>query len=236
MTVTDFTMRISAAILLGALIGLERQWRQRMAGLRTNALVSAGAAAFVTITMLLPGEGDSTRIAAQIVSGIGFLGAGLIFRDGFNVRGLNTAATLWCSAAIGTLSGLGFLSQAFITTFFVLGANVFLRPMARQIDRQPQETATEVPMSYRLQTICQEREEQHIRALLLNSIAREQLSLRAIRSEDLVDSQKVRVEADLTTDSRCDKLIEQIINRLSLEPSISGISWETVGGDTIALE
>jgi putative Mg2+ transporter-C (MgtC) family protein len=236
MTGIEFTMRISAAVLLGALIGLERQWRQRMAGLRTNALVSTGAAAFVAISMLLPGENDSTRISAQIVSGIGFLGAGVIFREGFNVRGLNTAATLWCSAAIGTLSGLGFVAYAAITTCFVLGANIFLRPVARKIDSQPSEVATEIPVAYRLQTVCQEKEEQHIRALLLNSIANEQLSLRAIRSEDMNGSSKVKVEADLTTTGRCDKLIEQIINRLSLEPSISGISWETVGDEVMILE
>ena len=92
-------LNLGAAFLLGGVIGFERQWRQRLAGLRTNTLVALGAATFVLFAGLFPGEGSPTRVAAQVVSGIGFLGAGIIFKEGFNVSGLNTAATLWCSAA-----------------------------------------------------------------------------------------------------------------------------------------
>jgi putative Mg2+ transporter-C (MgtC) family protein len=92
---------------LSALIGFERQWRNRHAGLRTNTLVALGSASFVIFEALVPGDASPTRVAAQVVSGIGFLGAGLIFREGLSVRGLNTAATIWCSAAIGVLAGAG---------------------------------------------------------------------------------------------------------------------------------
>jgi putative Mg2+ transporter-C (MgtC) family protein len=103
-----FTLRLSLALILVALIGAERQWRQRIAGLRTNALVAAAAAMFVMLTALTARTADdSFRIAAKVVSGIGFLGAGVILRQGLSVTGLNTAATLWCSAAIGTLAGYG---------------------------------------------------------------------------------------------------------------------------------
>ncbi|PLK80960.1 magnesium transport protein MgtC, partial [Klebsiella pneumoniae] len=95
--VFPYMTHLLAAMLLGALIGAERQWRQRMAGLRTNALVATGAAVFILSAMSASPDSPG-RIAAQIVSGIGFLGAGVIMRDGMNVRGLNTAATLWCSA------------------------------------------------------------------------------------------------------------------------------------------
>ena len=88
---------LGVATLMGACIGFERQWRQRMAGLRTNTLVAIGAASFVVFAGLFPDEGSPTRVAAQVVSGIGFLGAGIIFREGLQVSGLNTAATLWCS-------------------------------------------------------------------------------------------------------------------------------------------
>src|SRR3984893_16151016 len=98
---------LAAATLLGASIGFERQWRQRMAGLRTNTLVAIGAASFVIFAGLFPSEGSPTRVAAQVVSGIGFLGAGIIFRERLHVTGLNTAATLWCSAAVGMLAGAG---------------------------------------------------------------------------------------------------------------------------------
>ncbi|MDR0251735.1 MAG: MgtC/SapB family protein, partial [Brucellaceae bacterium] len=94
---------LTAAFILGGIIGFERQWRQRLAGLRTNTLVAVGAATFVLFASLVDGDTSPTRVAAQIVSGIGFLGAGIIFKEGFNVRGLNTAATLWCSAAVGVM-------------------------------------------------------------------------------------------------------------------------------------
>ena len=98
-------LHLTTALVCGAIIGSERQIRQRLAGLRTNALVALGAAGFVTFSALYPSEISQTRVAAQVVSGIGFLGAGIIFRDGFNVHGLNTAATLWCSAAVGLMAG-----------------------------------------------------------------------------------------------------------------------------------
>jgi putative Mg2+ transporter-C (MgtC) family protein len=99
--------RLSVALALGSVIGFERQWRQKMAGLRTNALVALGSCGFVVFSAMV-GEGDPTRIAAQVVTGIGFLGAGIILREGINVTGLNTAATLWCSAMVGTFAGAGF--------------------------------------------------------------------------------------------------------------------------------
>src|SRR5258708_17122987 len=98
---------LGMATLAGACIGFERQWRQRMAGLRTNTLVAIGAASFVIFEGLFPDDGSPTRVAAQVVSGIGFLGAGIIFREGVQVSGLNTAATLWCSAAVGLLARSG---------------------------------------------------------------------------------------------------------------------------------
>ena len=107
MTPEEAALNLAAAFCLSAVIGFERQWRNRLAGLRTNTLVALGAATFVVFAQLYPEEASPTRVAAQVVSGIGFLGAGLIFREGLSVRGLNTAATLWCSAAIGVLAGAG---------------------------------------------------------------------------------------------------------------------------------
>jgi putative Mg2+ transporter-C (MgtC) family protein len=96
------------------------------AGLRTNTLVCIGSAAFVLIAIRI---GDAAgRITSYIVSGIGFLGGGVIMKDGLTVRGLNTAATLWCSAAIGALCALGYPKEALITVFFITSTNIFLRP------------------------------------------------------------------------------------------------------------
>jgi putative Mg2+ transporter-C (MgtC) family protein len=97
----DSLVSLGAAFILGTLIGAERQYRQRGGGLRTHVLVAVGAATFVDIGMHLNGNAGATQIIAYVVSGVGFLGAGVIMKQGSNVWGLNTAATLWCSAAVG---------------------------------------------------------------------------------------------------------------------------------------
>ena len=137
MCLSEFTIRLSFAFILGSLIGIERQWRQRKAGLRTNTLVSTGSALFVMLSVMTENDTSPTRIAAQVVSGIGFLGAGVIMRDGMNVRGLDTAATLWCSAAVGTLTGAGLLAESVIGSIFILIANTVLRPIAHRVDESP---------------------------------------------------------------------------------------------------
>jgi uncharacterized membrane protein YhiD involved in acid resistance len=161
-----FAARAAIALLLGAVVGLERQWRQRLAGLRTNALVALGAALFELFAVLLAGAGgvDPTRIAAYVVSGIGFLGAGVILREGVTVRGINTAATIWCSAAVGVLAGAGYIPAAVIAAALVLLAHVALRPIARRLDRRPASTETEVETAYHFRAICRAADGAHIRA------------------------------------------------------------------------
>src|ERR1700693_2970328 len=130
----QFALRLSLAIGMGAMVGLERQWRQRMAGTRTNALVAAGAAAFgMCGFMVRDNSRGGGQIVSCVVSGIGFLGAGVIFKDSGSVRGLNTAATIWCSAAIGAISGLGNPLHALILTAAVLTTNIVLRPLAYRL-------------------------------------------------------------------------------------------------------
>jgi len=131
-------LRLALAGVLGGLIGLERELREREAGLRTHLLVSVGAALF-TIAGAYGFDSahvDPTRVAAQIVTGIGFLGAGAIIRQGFSVRGLTTAATLWVVAAVGLASGAGYYSGAVITTAVVLVALWPLRLIAYRILRR----------------------------------------------------------------------------------------------------
>ena len=88
MSIEQAALNLAVAFFLSAVVGFERQWRNRLAGLRTNTLVALGAASFVVFEAIVPGEASPTRVAAQVVSGIGFLGAGLIFREGMSVRGL----------------------------------------------------------------------------------------------------------------------------------------------------
>lgn len=136
-SIDQAAISLGMATFMGAAIGFERQWRQRMAGLRTNTLVAIGAASFVIFESLFPDDGSPTRVAAQVVSGIGFLGAGIIFREGLQVTGLNTAATLWCSAAVGLLAGSGHPLHAALATGFIVLINLTLRPLVRIINRQP---------------------------------------------------------------------------------------------------
>ncbi|GGG48980.1 MgtC/SapB family protein [Bizionia arctica] len=132
MTTTDFLLRLCAASLAGLLIGFERQWQHKSAGLKTNMLVATGAAIFTMLSIQFnhfSNDVDVTRIIAQVVSGIGFLGAGIIFKEGATVHGLTTAATIWCSAAIGCISGAGFFTETLICTFLVLIINIVLQPL-----------------------------------------------------------------------------------------------------------
>ena len=127
-----FIIRISICFILSILIGLERQFRHKTVGLRTNVLVSLGAFMFVSMSFNTI-TSDTTRIAAQVVSGIGFLGAGIILKDGNRIKGLNTAATLWCVAAIGVLTATGMVIEASIGTLFILSSNILLRMLSRKI-------------------------------------------------------------------------------------------------------
>lgn len=131
----EFLVRVLLATGCGALIGLERQYRSRTAGLRTQALVAAGAASFVLFGEQVGGTDAPVRIAAYVVSGVGFLGGGVILRQGFSVQGLNTAATLWCSAAIGCQAAAGHMIPALTLTAIVLAIHTVLRPFGRLLDR-----------------------------------------------------------------------------------------------------
>ncbi|MEV6776263.1 MgtC/SapB family protein [Streptomyces syringium] len=226
---------IAAGLGFGAVIGLERQWRSRMAGLRTNALVSAGSALFVLLSQYGFADATSTagydgsRVAAQIVSGIGFLGAGVIMRDGLSVRGLNTAATLWCSAAVGALAGTGLYVVAGLGTAGVVGANTLLRPLARGLDRKPR-GGSEVATDYYFEVVCTAPEEAHVRTLVVQSLARPGFRLRSVHSVDAETAGKVTVAAELTTERRDDSLLEEAVSRLSLEPTVSAVSWTVLHG------
>jgi len=138
----DTAFSLSTAFVLGGLIGLERQYRQRTAGLRTNILVAVGATIFVDAANRLAGHEGAVHVMAYVVSGIGFLVAGVIMREEGNVRGINTAATLWASGAIGACAGADLILEAGLATIFVLAANTLLRPVVSIINRQPLDTSS----------------------------------------------------------------------------------------------
>lgn len=137
MSLEKFIVYLLICFFLSFFIGIERQYRQRSVGLRTTILVAIGSYLFVSFSVLLNGYNiDVTRIAAQIVTGIGFLGAGVILKDGVKIRGLTTAATLWCTAAIGVLCASGFILEAISGTVIILFSNVFLRYVNKIVNQK----------------------------------------------------------------------------------------------------
>jgi putative Mg2+ transporter-C (MgtC) family protein len=225
-----FAARAAVALVLGATVGLERQWRQRTAGLRTNALVALGAALFELFAVLLSGEHgvDPTRIAAYVVSGIGFLGGGVILRDGIHVRGINTAATIWCSAAVGVLAGAGYIPAAVIAAVLILLAHLVLRPVGQRVDRLPATIDTEVEIIYEFRAVCKATKEAHIRVLVVRELSGDAFTLHSVRSHDIEPScGMVEVTAELHRYGRDDEALEAAVSRLSLEPSVSSVTWNT---------
>jgi putative Mg2+ transporter-C (MgtC) family protein len=212
---------MGAALLLGAAMGVERQWRHRMAGPRTNALVASAAAAFAMIGLIDPGTGNASRIVGQIVTGVGFLGAGVIFREGANVHGLNTAATVWCAAAVGALSGVGYPLYSVALAVAAILTNVALRPLSYKLqpDLEAQDT------NYIFQLTCSAKDETRVRALLLGVAERNGVSVTSINSEDLETGDRVRVNVSLRAPGRNDQCMEQLVAQLSLEPSVSAVRW-----------
>jgi len=133
----ELIQRLLTAALLGMVLGIEREMRQKDAGLRTNILIAVGAALFTLMSIEMSGPyGDPGRIAAQIVTGIGFLGAGAIMRTDTGVQGLTTAATVWVNAAVGVAAGGGSYHLAFIATGVTLAALLVLQPIERLIARR----------------------------------------------------------------------------------------------------
>lgn len=216
--------RLGLALALGSVIGFERQWNQKMAGLRTNALVALGACGFVVFSRVV-GQGDPTRIAAQVVSGIGFLGAGIILREGVNIHGLNTAATLWCSAMVGTFCGGGFWALGVGAAGFVVATNLFLRPLLRRLNTRPL-SDEDGETHYTVELTCKGIEEAHTRSLLLHALSQAGLGLRRLDSEDIPDTSKVSVTAQAVAAKRNDSALEQVVGRLSLEPHVSAVAWQ----------
>jgi putative Mg2+ transporter-C (MgtC) family protein len=198
-----------------------------MAGLRTNALVALGAAGFVIFSGLFPDEVSHTRVAAQIVSGIGFLGAGIIFRDGFNIHGLNTAATLWCSAGVGMMAGAGAWDLAILLTVMVVFVNLGLRPLVKFLKRH---TRAGVPLSrgYRVIITIPEAMEGPTRSLMLRTLTLGGLHLSEISTTPGEDGRGMDLSATVTAEGVGEAGLEQAVQRLAAEPGLMRVRWQSL--------
>lgn len=228
MTMLQFVFRLTLALCFGAIIGVERQWRQRMAGLRTNTLVSLGAALFISLAIRIAGDAPS-RVSSYIVSGIGFLGAGVIMKDGSNVKGLNTAATLWCSAAVGSLAGMGFFPEALISTLFIVLVHIMLRPIGDRLGSLPLKKNELKQQGYVFIIKCRQEIENHTRVLLMQFIGNnDQLMLRSLRSADNEDPTFATISAEILTPGNQDLQMERIAGRLTIEQGVTEVSWKII--------
>lgn len=213
----------ATSFALGTLIGLERQWRQRTAGLRTNVLVAVGAAAFSDLGLRLLGVDGATRIISYVVSGIGFLGAGVILKDGTNIRGLNTAATLWCSAAVGTLSGSGLPAEAASLAGFVLAGNTLLRPLVNWVNRRPIDAGV-TEARYAVHAVCHPRDVSAVRDLLDAELTRLNYPVREV--ETLSDnSEQVELAAILVPTTANELELDAVVAGLELSPLVISATW-----------
>lgn len=220
----EAAINLSVALGLGAMIGFERQWRRRNVSLRTNALVSLGAASFMIFSTLMPHDASPSRVAAQVVSGIGFIGAGLIFRDGSDVRGLNTATTTWCSAAVGLLAGMGALSYAALVTIMVMSIHFVLRPLANHLSvgRLPN---SKLQIHYVVKIVCQSERGEYLRGALLRSFAPKGLKLSRLDSRDIENSDQMEISASITATKESHESLEKIVGRISADTSVTAASW-----------
>lgn len=225
----DTVVSLTAAFVLGVLIGAERQYRQRTAGLRTTALVALGAAAFVDLAMRLDGASGAIRVIAYVVSGIGFLGAGVIMKEGMNVRGLNTAATLWCSAAVGACAGADMVAEAALITVFVIAGNTLLRPLVNAINRIPlNERSSEA--TYEVVVTTDPLSLAVVREALVEHLEAAQYPVSDITTTERGDD-AVEVIAKLISTAVDRKELDNVVERLELLPAVKHATWESSTAD-----
>lgn len=219
---TTAAVNMAVALVCGAVIGSERQVRQRMAGLRTNALVALGASGFVIFSQLVEHDASPSRVAAQVVSGIGFLGAGIIFRDGFNVHGLNTAATLWCAAAVGVLAGLGAWPFAILMMGMVVFVNLGLRPLVKWLKRNTK-AGVQLLRSYRVVLACAAEAETKMRVLMLQSFEQRGLHLQEISMQVIEGG--IEIQALVNGDDSPDQAVEQAVQAMAAQAGVVKVRW-----------
>ncbi len=219
-------LALAVAFVLGTAIGFERQWRQRTAGLRTTVLVATGAAAFSDLGLRLEGTEGAVRIIAYVVSGIGFLGAGVILKDGMHIRGLNTAATLWCSAAVGTFCGAGLPAEGVALTLFVLAGNTLLRPLVNWVNRRPiSEGTTEA--QYRVHVTCERDNLSAVRDLLDEALQRASYPVRDVQTLSEGEDQ-VELAAVLVPTTADPAELDAVVAELENSGFVKSATW-TVG-------
>ena len=221
-----FFARLGIATGLGLAIGLERQWRQRAAGLHVMTLVAVGAALFCQFPALDGKVSDPWRIAAQVVTGVGFLAGGVILRQGLDVRGLTTAATLWATAAVGALVGSGFEWQGAVGTAVIVAVNSFGQPLAMAISRIPRPSAEHSATSYVLHVQCTVAAGASVRECIYANVASSSLTLVEMTTSAVTNG-SVEIVANLSRPGRDDGIVERVRQRISEIAGVTSVSVES---------
>jgi putative Mg2+ transporter-C (MgtC) family protein len=225
----DLAVGVTVAFVLATLIGAERQYRQRSAGLRTNVLVAVGAATFVSIGARLNANAGAAQLAAYIVSGVGFLGAGVIMKDGGKVWGLNTAATLWCSAAVGTLAGIGLLAEAVVVTLAVLAGNTLLRPLVDAINRAPVNERTS-EATYEVHVLTTAAHVGEVRDQLIAALENASYPIREVEVSERSD-EVTELAATLVSTAIEPAELDAVAATLEASPLVSYATWSATADD-----
>lgn len=225
----NMLVSLATAFALGSAIGFERQVRQRTAGLRTNTLVAVGAAIFVALGNRLfdihGGTQGAVHVVAYVVSGIGFLGAGAIMKEGANVTGLNTAATLWGSGAVGACAGAGLIGEAVLAALFVLASNTLLRPVVNRINRRPvNEEASEA--TYTVYVICRRDAQADARESVLGLLEAASYPAREI-DQHAFGPQDTEIEATLYATAVNGEELDQVMLQIEALPGVAQAFWNT---------
>lgn len=228
-TVLGFSLRLATAIVLGLIVGLERQWTRHQAGIMTNVIVCVGAYAYTAFSYISDQTNvDVTRIAAQVVCGIGFLGAGLIIRDGTNIRGLSTAATIWATAAIGILCTLPNLLFAVLVAIAIVILHLILHPLSISINnrRSNQKSKENIENLYKISVVCSEDTEIDTRTHLLKTIREKNNVLLHNLESTPTDNGNVKIRAYLTTRQKNEDVIESIVGHVGKDQGVISVGWK----------
>lgn len=228
---TEFLFQIVVCFLLSSCIGIERQYRRRLVGLRTIILVSLGSFLFVRFSYAFP-ESDMTRVAAQVVAGIGFLGAGTIIKDNKSVKGLTTAATLWCAAAIGILCAANLLFEAAVGTLVVLFTNIVLRTVNSKINALSGNISYNM---YSFNIICEANAENQVLKTVKEVAKKHESLINCIETNELEDG-NVKIELSLVDNSNNDLVSNDIMQKLAGRKDIISISLNKKGKNIVSDE
>ena len=225
MSYIEFNSRIALSLVLGFLIGLERQLTGHPAGIRINVLICLGTS-FFTLFPMIHGSDQVFRVGSAIISGVGFLCSGVIFKENGSVRGMNTAATLWCSAAIGVLATSEDPLWAIAATAVLIVSNLILRPLASKINVS--DCNEDQEKEYRISVICLDPAEPEIRQMLINSNTCKTMFLRNLESGDVIGGKTEVIAEFCSLGKSKNHYVEAMVSTILKNPKVVSAGWEVL--------